>query len=78
MNKQIAEWRLYACHTSYCRAGHWLVRASDEHPELWHVASMGDGLPWLVAATKPACPFCGTPLQAAVMEQTQVPIDLVA
>lgn len=70
MYKQIDDWQLYACRTSYCRAESWLVRASQEQPELWHVASMGDSVPWLVAATEPACPFCGTALAAAVEEQT--------
>jgi hypothetical protein len=65
VNERMDEWQPYACHTSDCRAGYWLVRASHAQPELWHVASMTDGVPWLVAAAEPACPFCGTALAAA-------------
>ena len=70
MYKQMNEWQIYACHTGYCRAEHWLVRESQDQPELWHVASMNDGVPWLVAAVEPVCPFCGTALVATVEEQT--------
>jgi len=78
MNKQTHEWQLYACHTSYCRADRWLVRQSHEQSELWHVASLVAGVPWLVAAVEPVCPFCGTTLVAAVEKQPFQYIDEAA
>lgn len=69
-------WEALVCSSMFCRADTWLVRASHEQPELWHVASVAGNSAWQVAASAPVCPLCGVVLHAAAQEQELV--DLAA
>jgi hypothetical protein len=65
---RLTQWR---CFAPFCASEIWLVEQHPDVPDVWRVASSTDASPWLVAATEPVCPHCGTTLQPATKRHEQ-------
>jgi len=59
--ESIMDWNQHFCPNQSCNIDFWMVQqAADDH-EQWHVIDRFGGA-FLVAATDPVCPRCGTTL----------------
>ena len=59
-------WEQWFCANQVCATEAWMVRRDSVVSELWWVAAHVDDSPFMVAATQPLCPRCGTTLCAPV------------
>jgi ribosomal protein S27AE len=55
-------WAQWICTNQVCGAEVWMVRRDPAVSDAWEVAAHVDDRPFLVAATEPICPRCGTTL----------------
>ena len=63
-------WGQWICTNQACTAEAWMVRRDSVLSDAWEVAAHVDDRPFLVAATQPLCPRCGTTLcQSVRLEQ---------
>ncbi|HLY30192.1 MAG TPA: hypothetical protein VKQ36_04135 [Ktedonobacterales bacterium] len=52
-------WEQGLCMTAWCNESVLYVQRCAGHAELWRIAIVPGQDSWLVAATRPICPFCG-------------------
>jgi hypothetical protein len=51
------------CVNSACHAEQWLVLATPGHRDVWQIVPDAGSRPWVVAASVPICPLCGSNLE---------------
>jgi hypothetical protein len=55
-------WEQWVCPNPSCTDRSWMVQREPANCELWWVAAHLDDRPFMIAATAPICPRCGTTL----------------
>jgi hypothetical protein len=55
-------WEQWFCANQGCTTEAWMVRCDTTVKDMWWVAAHVDDRPFMVAATEPSCPRCGTTL----------------
>ena len=60
------EWEQWFCPDHDCATEAWMVRQDSRNSELWSLVCRLTGASYIVAATDPICPRCGTTLCATV------------
>lgn len=74
-------WEQRACPVEWCAAKVLYVRPDPDQPDVWHVTASLHESAWLVAASAPACPLCGStliPIPAATVPAGAVAIEPVS
>ena len=56
-------WGQSYCTNQACTAESWMILRDPTAFEVWWVAAHEDDRPFIVAATEPVCPQCGTTLR---------------
>jgi hypothetical protein len=64
--EHMLEARRRVCLERWCGSGAWLVQRDVRLPGIWQVTHATEGGAWIVAATDPVCPRCGTTLRTTL------------
>lgn len=55
-------WEEWLCPNGFCTSETWMVRCDRAQHEVWWLAEHMEDSPFMMAATLPICPRCGTTL----------------
>ncbi|MBX3011007.1 MAG: hypothetical protein KF832_05845 [Caldilineaceae bacterium] len=65
------------CPNSTCLADELVVRTATSYADVWLVTDEEIGSSWLMKATKPSCPHCGSTLVTAQRDYAEVILPLM-
>lgn len=67
----------YVCLNSTCLAADVSARPATSYPNVWLVTDEELGHSWLMIATKPCCPHCGSSLVSTENERIEAVLPLM-